>query len=36
MTALPKFVKNTVANSCTQLYVCLYNMILVMSFLYIQ
>jgi hypothetical protein len=28
--------RNTIANSCTQLYVCLYHMILVMSFLYFQ
>jgi hypothetical protein len=28
--------RNTIANSCTQLYVCLYHMILIMSFLYFQ
>ncbi len=28
--------RNIIANSCTQLYVCLYHMILVMSFLYFQ
>jgi hypothetical protein len=33
---VPKFIKNIIANSCTQLYVCLYHMILAMSFLYFQ
>ena len=28
------YIRNITANSCTQLYVCLYHMILVMSFLY--
>ena len=30
------YIRNITANSCTQLYVCLYHMILVMSFLYFQ
>jgi hypothetical protein len=29
-------IKNIIANSCTQLYVCFYHMILLMSFLYFQ
>jgi hypothetical protein len=33
MTALPSLKKIIIANSCTQLSVCLYHMMLVMSFL---
>jgi hypothetical protein len=35
-SAIQIYKRNTIANSCTQLYVCLYHMILIMSFLFFQ